>query len=78
VCTSGSVANTQAGSQELLFQGVLQDIVTVGSHTSLYVDVGGTQITVRHIGMPAPGLAVGHPMVLRAERGHVHFVADAG
>jgi spermidine/putrescine transport system ATP-binding protein len=78
VCSSGYGANAQAGADELVFQGVLRDIVTVGSHTSLYVEVGGTQIAVRHIGMPVPGLAVGNPVVLRAEQRHVHFVADAG
>jgi spermidine/putrescine transport system ATP-binding protein len=68
-------AQTPAAEPSLVLQGVLQDIVTVGSHTTLYVDVGGTLMAARHIGMPARDLAPGAALVLHAAHQHVHFVA---
>ena len=74
VCADGAAG---AGAQDSLqFQGVLRDVVSVGSHTTLYVDVGGMEIAVRHIGMPADGLAVGAPLTLFAAPRHVHLVAE--
>ena len=75
-CLDGTSAPDAADAQALVLHGVLKDIVTVGSHTTLYVDVGGLEIAVRHIGMPRPGLAQGQPLTLRADPRQVHFVAD--
>jgi spermidine/putrescine transport system ATP-binding protein len=76
VCVEANAPSDAPSAQHLVLQGVLKDIVTVGSHTTLYVDVGGLEVAVRHIGMPRPGLAQGALMTLRAEQRHVHFVAD--
>lgn len=75
VCTDPATAVD--GSDSLVLQGMLRDVVTVGSHTTLYVDVGDTEIAVRHIGMPAEGVRVGDSLTLRAAHRHVHLVAEA-
>jgi spermidine/putrescine transport system ATP-binding protein len=61
---------------ELVIDGVLKEVVTVGSHTTLYMQAGGQELALRHIGMPASDLAPGMAITLGAQRAHLHFLAD--
>ena len=61
----------------LVFHGTLKEVVSVGSHTTLYVESGGMQLAARHIGMPEHGLVNGAPIALAARSQHVHFISDA-
>ena len=69
--------NESPPTDALIMQGVLKEIVTVGSHTTLFVESGDQSLSARHIGMPHDDLQPGDRITLAARRDHVHLIADA-
>ncbi|MEI2416270.1 ABC transporter ATP-binding protein [Orrella sp. JC864] len=64
----------QAGLAVL--HGTLADQVSVGSHTTLYVQTDRALLAARHIGMPEAGLRKGDAVALGFKPGDLHLIAD--
>lgn len=69
-------ASTAASGALCRLSGVLKDVVSVGSHTSIHVDLGGHQISARTIGLPKPGMTPGSTVLLGFDPAHLHFIGD--
>ncbi|PUA18372.1 ABC transporter ATP-binding protein [Glaciimonas sp. PCH181] len=56
--------------------GVLKDIVSVGSHTTIHADVGGHLITARTMGLPNADMTPGSAVQLGFQPSHLHLIGD--
>ena len=56
--------------------GILKDVVSMGSHLMLYVQVAQTVIVARHMGMREPWLQTGQPVRLALRPERLHLIAE--
>ncbi|MGE6920203.1 ABC transporter ATP-binding protein [Achromobacter kerstersii] len=64
------------GSADCQLTGTVTDIINVGSHSMIHVDIGGQTVVARHGGIAPSGLRTGANVSLAFAPEHLHLIGE--
>jgi len=64
------------GSADCQLTGTVTDVINVGSHSMIHVDIGGQTVVARHGGIAPSGLRTGANVSLAFAPEHLHLIGE--
>ena len=59
---------------DAMLTGTVSDVINVGSHSMIHVDIGGQTLVARHGGLAPSGLRAGGEVALAFAPDHLHLI----
>lgn len=73
---AAEAAKAAKGSQSPMLTGTVADVINVGSHSMIHVDIGGQTVVARHGGIAPSGLQPGVTIGLTFAPEHLHLIGE--
>jgi spermidine/putrescine transport system ATP-binding protein len=64
------------GQAGCVLTGTVTDVINVGSHSMIHVDIGGQTVVARHGGIAPSGLRTGATVSLAFAPEHLHLIGE--